>query len=465
MTRTLVRASDGVKAFHPGQTWLDVAGAPIDAHGAGLLHEQDTYYWYGSKRNGHPCTGATCQDAGINLYSSKDLYAWSFVGTVVNATNVSATGNGLDLERPKVIRCAKTKEYVMWVRGTGRGNDPQLLGVLTAPRPTGPFSWVRKHGADPFHTVAAGIPNFPAGYQYADATLWQHPSSGRAYLYWRTRVNPQDTGFRAMELTDDCVDVQWASDTQLFRTPNREAPAVFAHDDQIYLWTSGTWGWAPCEPFLYRATAPLGPFNTSLHHTWHAYTKPPAFNASAPAYLVRDGYLAGGDDWIPARQTTLPGAKALCNANATCQGFAFVAHDRTPPVGQEFKVSFKTSSRHFVADDAFGLQPSPIPGPGDKGNRKADGQPGVYAFGSQSTYILPNPAYRRGSQLAQFIYIADRWTPSDPHSFGTSVWLPLFIDPNDATKARVVWHAAWRLDNATSPFYDRESQTVISSTV
>ena len=95
MTRTLVRASGG-KGLSPGS-----AGSRRQCAngGRGCQARADIYYWYGSKRNA-TCTGATCQDAGINLYSSKDLYAWSFVGTVVNATNVSATGN-LDLERPR----------------------------------------------------------------------------------------------------------------------------------------------------------------------------------------------------------------------------------------------------------------------------------------------------------------------------------------------------------------------------
>ena len=51
------------------------------------------------------------------------------------------------------------------------------------------------------------------------------PRTGRAYVYWRTRVNPQNTGFRGMELTEDCTDVKPQSDTQLFQTPNREAHA------------------------------------------------------------------------------------------------------------------------------------------------------------------------------------------------------------------------------------------------
>jgi len=362
-------------AFRSGEPWRDTDGNVIDAHGGGFLEQDGIYYWYGSQRNGWRC----CHDGGINLYSSTDLYHWKAHGLVLRTFNGSTTGNGLDLERPKVVHCAGSGQFVMWVRGTGNGNTPQLIAVAVSSSPTGPFRFVGKNASsptDPFHTLDPGNPNLPAGYQYADATLFVDPRPGegkKTYVYWRTRVNAEHTGFRAMQLTDDCLGVLPSSDTQLFQTPNREAPAVFFARERFYLWTSGTMGWAPTTMHLYTADEPLGAFNRS---------------------------------------------------------------------------GFTTSKGWRV-----GWQPPPIPNPGDAGNRQP-AQPGIWAFGSQSTYSLANPQYRAGSKhLAPFIYMADRWTPDDRNgSFGTYVWLPLFIDPANASRVRVVWHAAWRLDNATSPF-------------
>ena len=339
----------------------------------------------------------------------------------------------------------------MWVRGTGFGNTPQVLATLIADKPTGPFSYVNKTGKrDPFHTVAEGIPNYPLGYQYADATVFQDPKTGKAYVYWRTRVNANHTGFRAMELTEDCTDVKPETDTQLFRTPNREAPAVFAWADQYYLWTSGTWGWSPCAMFLYTAHSPLGAFNSSIGHTWHSYFKPPTFNQSH-VWGVRDGYMPAGHDWSKAskRTMTLAEAESLCGNATDCQGFTFVDFSRTPTAPVD--VTFKTAVV-VVPDDGDGIQPPPIPDPGQPGNQAATGEPGKWAFASQSTFILPNPQYKPGSALAPFIYMADRWEPSSA-SFGTYVWLPLFIDTKDPQKVKVPWIPSWRLDNATSPFH------------
>ena len=71
----------------------------------------------------------------------------------------------------------------MWVRGTGYGNTPQLVGILSAPTPTGPFQFVSNaSGDDPFVTIGAGVKNYPPGYQYADATLFQDPATHKTYV-------------------------------------------------------------------------------------------------------------------------------------------------------------------------------------------------------------------------------------------------------------------------------------------
>ena len=51
-------------------------------------------------------------------------------------------------------------------------------------------------------------------------------------------IDGTSTGFRAMELTDDCRNVKPSSDTQVTVTPNREGPAMFYHEESYYLWVS-----------------------------------------------------------------------------------------------------------------------------------------------------------------------------------------------------------------------------------
>eukprot|EP01043_Picozoa_sp_COSAG02_P061747 COSAG02_NODE_8359_length_2598_cov_13.235447_2_plen_397_part_00 len=273
----------GRAGFRSGQPWRDVDGNVIDAHGAGMLLHNSTYYWYGSRRT--PNASGTQMDGGIALYSSADLYEWRFESVVLPVFNCSsndtrqragiiysgsseypppscANGNGLDLERPKVVQCGgpgSGGKFVMWVRGTGYGNSPQLLAVLESDHPTGPFSFVsnRTGSNDPFHTIAPGIANLPAGYQYADATLFQDPRPPhKTFVYWRTRmtkgVDGTTTGFRAMELTNDCRNVLPSSDTQVTVTPNREGPAMFYHEQSYYLWVS----WSILSPTKRKSCYP-----------------------------------------------------------------------------------------------------------------------------------------------------------------------------------------------------------------
>ena len=62
--------------------------------------------------------------------------------------------------------------------------------------------------------------------------------------------------------------------------------------------------------------------------------------------------------------------------------------------------------------------------------------------------ILPNPQFTKGSKMAPFIYMGDRWnyTNADGTSTATYVWLPLFVHPTDQ-QVQVVWQAEWRLDD------------------
>lgn len=296
--------------------------------------------------------------------------------------------------------------------------------------------------------------------QFADATLFQDPATTRTYVYWRTRITTGlggPTGFRGMELTADCRGVRPESDTRITETANREGPAVFVHNSTFYLWVSGTMGWSPTTMYLYSAASPLGAFENSSQpgHQWHTYSKGLAGNwtpAGPKTWTVRNGYLGRGATWGKAEvlNVTLPGAKQLCAAAADCAGFCFNDYAAEPAATELLSVAFKTAL-HFVGEHSVGLQPSPMPGPGQPGNRAPE-QPGRWAFDSQSTFILANPkfgGYERTPKLPPFIYLGDRWdfSPQWGTSHATYIWLPLFIDPANARTVKVVWSAEWRLDD------------------
>ena len=64
--------------FQPGQIWADNNGIHINAHGGGILYNNETYYWFGE----HKIAGSEGNKAqiGVHCYSSKDLYNWNVAG-------------------------------------------------------------------------------------------------------------------------------------------------------------------------------------------------------------------------------------------------------------------------------------------------------------------------------------------------------------------------------------------------
>ena len=369
------------RTFRPEAVWRDLSGDPIDAHGAGLLRDHGTWFWFGSRRTGYNCTNqVVCVNGGINLYSSADLYNWRHESTVVPALrgpgqlSGEQRGNGvwpgsapwsshaMSLERPKVVRCPGTGKYVMWVRGVSEddmapGGTSALAAVFIAEDPRGPWRAEVKDGKI-FDTVGE--------YQFGDATVFA-AAGGSCYLYWRARLhNPP--GLRGARLRADCIAADLTTVTLLLRQDNREAPAVFQHAGWFYLWTTCTNGWSACPPSLYRARTPLGDFEA-------------------------------------------------------------------------------------------GRLPEPIPEPGQPGNRCPQ-QPEMHGFGSQSTYIVPNPAWRAdNSTLPRFIYWADHWETSS-FLFGSYVVLPLFIMAGHPSNVQVRWRDEWALDEAPRPAAVLTTQSV-----
>ena len=110
----------------------------------------------------------------------------------------------------------------------------------------------------------------------------------------------------------------------------------FSHGSSFYLWTSGTLGWSPVQAYVYKGKTPLGPFNASLGHGWHAYTKD-----TSGAYTIRAGYLPAGNDFTKEPlNTTIDAAKALCTRSPACRGFTFRAFSSSPPSTEKIKVSY-----------------------------------------------------------------------------------------------------------------------------
>ena len=107
----LCATSLGLNAQVNGELWQDTNGKHINAHGGNIIKYKGTFYWYGENR---PYRGFTTE-AGVGVYSSKDLKAWKDEGIALAVSETAGHDieRGCIMERPKVIYNRKTNKFIM----------------------------------------------------------------------------------------------------------------------------------------------------------------------------------------------------------------------------------------------------------------------------------------------------------------------------------------------------------------
>ncbi|BDI29543.1 glycosyl hydrolase family 43 [Capsulimonas corticalis] len=235
--------------FEPGEVWRDTDGAPIQAHGGGVLEYEGTYYWYGENKEGvtDPETGHLAV-VGVSCYSSQDLIHWRNEGLALPAAPDDPAHDlhpSQVAERPKVIYNPRTRQFVLWLHVDSPDYTKARAGRAVSASPTGPFTYLGSVR--------------PAGFESRDMTLFQD-SDGAAYLFFSSDWN---SVIRIARLTDDYLEVSDIH-TEAFRSPQRntgrESPAVFRSGDRCFFIGSGCTGWAPNAAEYAVAPSPLGPW-------------------------------------------------------------------------------------------------------------------------------------------------------------------------------------------------------------
>jgi len=273
-------------SYKPGQVWTDTNGAPIQAHGGGIMYDEQTkkYYWYGEdKTNGY------LPARGVRVYSSTDLYNWKDEGLALTAIEsidqfetdplisklyegrkdkadiLNDIGTDRVIERPKVIYNEKTKKYVMWMHTDGPSTTSTAMyakaeaGYAVSDSPTGPFVYQVSNRMDraPKDATYNGQPDQPG--MARDMNLFKD-DDGTAYLIYSSEENRT---IYISKLNDSYTDVVgWHKDgnierdteykavygedyVRVFPGAQREAPAMFKYQGKYYLITSGATGWDP----------------------------------------------------------------------------------------------------------------------------------------------------------------------------------------------------------------------------
>lgn len=239
------------KSFKPGETWLDTDGNPINAHSAGIIFHEGTYYWYGEIKKGETTKvpniswdNYRVDASGVSCYSSKDLYNWKYEGVVLKPEKQDAEHQlhtSKVIERPKVIYNDKTKKFVMWFHVDNGDYSLASAGVAVSDSPVEPFTY-----------LGSVRPN---GQMSRDQTLFKD-DDGKAYQICSSEDNKT---LYVNELTDDYLKPTGKFNRN-FIDLSREAPAIVKHNDKYYILSSGCTGWNPNEAEYAVSDSIMGDF-------------------------------------------------------------------------------------------------------------------------------------------------------------------------------------------------------------
>lgn len=254
-----------------GNMWRDHKGNDVQAHAAGFLKVKDTWYMIGEDR-----TNTWRPD--VNMYSSKDLVNWKFERKIIqNGVSHPDLGGDRMIERPKLLYCAKTGKFVVWMHWEAGNYGASEAAVFYCDSVNGPYK---------FHWAGR-----PMGIKSRDCNVFVD-DDGTAYFISTTEENQHLGLFR---LSDDYLSV--VSHTQLFAWQRREAPAIVRIDDTYYMISSACTGWDSNQAKLAKSK--------SLTSGWSGLSdigNANSFDTQAASILKIQGtegttYVYVGDRW------------------------------------------------------------------------------------------------------------------------------------------------------------------------
>ncbi|TFY63401.1 hypothetical protein EVJ58_g3275 [Rhodofomes roseus] len=244
----------GKSVIVPGALWYDTDGNEIQAHSAGILKVDSTYYWVGEDKAAN-----SALFSAVSCYSSTDLVNWERHDnalTPVSGTNISSSNI---VERPKVI-------YNEQLRRISYGLA--MVGVATADTPCGPYSY-------------RGSFN-PLGAQSRDESVFLDDDQTAYLLY----ASDNNQNFKIAQMDSNYYNVTEV--VAELEGATLEAPGMIKRDGVYWLIASHTSGWAP-NPNKYfyadsisgtwSSQADIAPEDTKTYNSQNAYDLPLGTNA------------------------------------------------------------------------------------------------------------------------------------------------------------------------------------------
>jgi hypothetical protein len=283
-------------ALATGVAFMDTDGERVNAHGGGIIKVGDTFYMHGMY---FLSTTTDNNFVGFSMYSSRDLATWKNEGLILPRQASGELGPNRKGERPHIIRCPSTGEFVLYAHAASEDyqTDKEIV-YATSATVNGQYAY-----KGPLKNASGTIIARSDMSAYADET--------GAYVLTESA--------HVFTLASDCH--SWVSDKS-FSSVNgdsggSESPTVFKAGSTYYWIGSYKTGWRANNNFYSTAPAMTGPW------TYQGYLAPvtdPADNISPERTWLSQStwvepvtgcngtvYLYWGDHWDGTESTTAPG--------------------------------------------------------------------------------------------------------------------------------------------------------------
>ncbi|KAK3314371.1 glycosyl hydrolase [Apodospora peruviana] len=273
LTAALCRVATASLQIVPGGTWTTPNGEHMQAHGAGLIQVNGTYYMVGEDKSG----GSSFSN--VNCYSSTNLVQWTLIGAVLSRQASGDLGPNRVVERPKIIYNDKTKKYVLWMHMDSSSYGEARVAVATGDSVCGKYTYLRSFQ--------------PLGRESRDMGLFKD-DDGKGYLLTEDRKY----GLRIVALSDDFTSPTTDVFSWKLDGGNRvEAPAMLKLGKTYFMFASMMTGWDANENQYTTST--------SLTGGWSGWKKfadsgSKTYN-SQTTYILKTGESSAiymGDRWL-----------------------------------------------------------------------------------------------------------------------------------------------------------------------
>ena len=135
-TKKTARKTNAGLPIINGVPWFDQRDSTVSARGANIVEDGGRYYMFGEYK-----TDSANVFTGFSCYSSDDLATWRFERIALPMQTDGRLGQHRVGERPKVMRCPETGEYVMLMHTDDMRYKDPCVCYATSPTVDGEYTF------------------------------------------------------------------------------------------------------------------------------------------------------------------------------------------------------------------------------------------------------------------------------------------------------------------------------------